>query len=675
MKRRKVMKVLNFLIFTLAINLSVQGNINSKSDIKEHKSVMIRDTEIVEDNEYIRYHFNMGKLLGDIALRELKGSGGSRSSTIYQGFCSGNIGDDDCPSGYTVGYYVQRIFNMANEEQADFIATGNTLNGVTRTKVSTNAGLFDSGRRMNDIFKNWHKLNWNSSAAVGQRLTVTSNTIAQTNSGHSGDEIEKARNYLKKKNSSAWMASSRFKLLAIANRLDLADNYDARITGTASIHPSYYGEVHLIFGIQDDTMEASGNAFPMTFSMSFRNPLISNNDFNISGTNEANYNLTLSNPSDKNQPSDANWKTYIKRWSKKWSKLSDYNITSNNYQNRLIAILNTIVKPENFIGLRSNTQISSNEYEIREWYIFRSAIVRNNNNSLNRGQLIPRKPKNQPYECLNKSNALTNLVLDNWDSTNGDLKVKHILGQGMTYNVNRDPYYEETRAGYAVLREKDDRPFFLKASSAHDWDYDTNFVSYNSTGEVSSSEATNYWKFASGVSGSCGDTYETMPFYMLTGEGRNDGPWDRSTGSYSTDPLTTTHGYATKKTRAAKNQLMMLAPFGRVRKINSKWGYVWQKRSAWSEGQRHAFAIRTCTGCHSQEGAADQAFHVKPRVDGSASKLSPFLEGGSGSSFSRNSATYNYDVLQWRVDFLWDTHPNKPSVNPVRYDNLRRPEL
>jgi hypothetical protein len=94
------------------------------------------------------------------------------------------------------------------------------------------------------------------------------------------------------------------------------------------------------------------------------------------------------------------------------------------------------------------------------------------------------------------------------------------------------------------------------------------------------------------------------------------------------------------------NDVKMVAPFGRV-----KSGQVWELAPGTPEVRRHAFAIRTCTGCHSDEGATN-GFHIHPRLQGEESKLSPFLTGTGANTFTKGGTTYRYQILQHRKNWL-----------------------
>lgn len=84
---------------------------------------------------------------------------------------------------------------------------------------------------------------------------------------------------------------------------------------------------------------------------------------------------------------------------------------------------------------------------------------------------------------------------------------------------------------------------------------------------------------------------------------------------------------------------------------------------------RHAFAMTTCTGCHSKE-AGLFGFHVAPRMPNIPSTLSRFLLGGSTAVFQSNGVSYSYNELTRRKDFLQRASTKDSTLAP--YDGLWR---
>lgn len=117
-------------------------------------------------------------------------------------------------------------------------------------------------------------------------------------------------------------------------------------------------------------------------------------------------------------------------------------------------------------------------------------------------------------------------------------------------------------------------------------------------------------------------------------------------------------------------RIVLQAPFGRT-----KGNRIWQLTAAATEPQRHAFAIRTCTGCHSSEGVAD-GFHIFPRLANERSKISGFLAGGNfgaRNTFTHAGHTYNYNILAERKAFLIKAADK--SIPLVIGEGLLRPEM
>lgn len=104
------------------------------------------------------------------------------------------------------------------------------------------------------------------------------------------------------------------------------------------------------------------------------------------------------------------------------------------------------------------------------------------------------------------------------------------------------------------------------------------------------------------------------------------------------------------------------APFGRIRE-----GFVWEIKNAGGadipEAQRHQFAMRTCTGCHSRE-AGLFGFHISPRLPGRQAELSSFLTGEPSATFSHGGATYRYAELADRAAYLERAADADPALMP-----------
>ena len=103
--------------------------------------------------------------------------------------------------------------------------------------------------------------------------------------------------------------------------------------------------------------------------------------------------------------------------------------------------------------------------------------------------------------------------------------------------------------------------------------------------------------------------------------------------------------YGLTGTNFGEDSNFVVPPFARANK-----DFIWRVKNL-DESKRHAFAIRTCSGCHSSEGAAN-GFHIEPRMANQNSKLSPFLTGRGANTFSFNGKVYEYRELDKRKEWL-----------------------
>ena len=553
---------------------SVSSAAVSRSQIG--KSVMITNNNVLDR---INDNFDLGYLLGQVGRMENNANPGATRS---------------------VGRWVAQIFELAQNQQDEYVDRGQFQLG--RAPLSS--------RYMKRVLEQW--------------------TDRSCNKIHTGDSNFRA---IKQFTSPAQLRSKTFRLLAVVNRMDLAGEYDDRLTNSATRVPRFLGEVHLVYGLIDRTRNyensncsrgdsSTGKAYPMTFVVSYRLPVIRKLSSGSFPYARASSPSLFSLGENSNQ-----WKNKMKLWAEAWENLAS---TGNNsaHANRLAKALELAVRPENFLSLKTNTEVRNDVYELREWYIFRSGQVVNNIENAN-GLLIPRKLRREPYPCLNNSHMLTKQVQHYWRPAVNDLdmttrRYDHDNPDDPDIGSTPTNADDHTRSGYALMRDHtrlliDDLDILQERRSNY------------------------YW------SDNCGRTTNQMPFGMHTGNSRNDPP----TGDKDVDTL------------------MGLAPFGRV---NGD-GRIWRLRAASLDGvsasqlesMRHAFAIRTCTGCHSQEGAT-KGFHIFPRLSGNDSSMSNFLTGGG--EFSQGGKTYNYNVLEQRRMWL-----NKfMSRDKELYNTLKLPE-
>ncbi|MEZ4361958.1 MAG: hypothetical protein R3B48_17340 [Kofleriaceae bacterium] len=387
---------------------------------------------------------------------------------------------------------------------------------------------------------------------------------------------------LSAKTTAAALAGGPFRLLAVANRMDLAGDFDDRGSGPASSEPRALGEVHLIYGLVDRALETASTPrpFPMTFVLAYRLPPL-----------HWDGGALKVDPSLTQRQVDRDpllRRAKLVQWAGLWGELSALEVASPAFAQKLARLVGLAATPDNFLGLRSNTQISSAEYELRDWYILALSA-----------RLIHRKPREEPYRCAVGSPQLTELVRHFWRAADHDLDMR-----------TRDPRYQMFvgKNGYSVLR--DDLAFSRSV-------------------------------------------YATRPAQF------GDCPTDRDLAAFSMfDP---------PNAAVPDERMNFVAPFGRATKA-----FKWYLASG-SEPQRHAMAIRACTGCHGAEGAplGGFGFHVAPRLGGEPSRISPFLAGGG--AFTSNGITYQYGELAKRARWLSRFSKGDPGVlgdNLVRHDAL-----
>jgi hypothetical protein len=510
------------------------------------RALLIRDPGVLDA---LASEFDMGVLLGRVAAMENSLPG--------------------VPTR-TVGTWVARAFEMAHEDQTNYAASSLGLGPAA-----------DSDRTMEAVLRNWRNRKGQSVGIEALRAMTTPRELGGTT----------------------------FRLLAVTNRMDLAGDFDERMTNQATHAPRQLGEVHMLYGLVDPAFERMGKAFPMTFVLSYRLPALRSG---ADGVMRAPSGLDMWSLQDP-----ALWREEMKRWAELWAGLATLDLGSSAYRNQLSSMLELAVREENFLGMRSNTKILDDEFELRGWYIFKSGGLDDPAGAPN-GQLIPRKPRREPYPCLAHSAALTKQIQEHWVEGDGDLDMTTRL------NLPKDQRNNHRRAGYALMRDHTD-PYF----------------------EGTYTDANNNYRW---LKGSCGKDVTEMPYRMLQGPGLGPKP-----------PLLD----------KAQDKLIFLAPFARVRGA----GRVWQLPASVTEAQRHAFAIRTCSGCHGQEGAT-RGFHVTPRLAHESASLSPYLTGDAGNSFTKElegssaSVTYRYNLLETRRRWLNQVLNGTATL----HDSLKRPE-
>lgn len=399
----------------------------------------------------------------------------------------------------------------------------------------------------------------------------------------------KPKNEMKSITDAKDLKEAPFRLTAIVNRMDLAGTIDDRGLQPTTEHPRSLGELHLVYTYVDDDYEGNhGEAYPQTWVLSYRLPLLkkeSNGDKYVIDKNLLHESVIVDNYL---------WKPQMKQWADLWIKLSDFKLNDKKYKRTLSNILELVTDPENFLNVRSNTKLNNNEFELREFYILQSKTI------------IARKPKREPYKCLDKSALLTHIIEDYWNYDYASLdETTH------TIKANKPEagvkIHQKGQNGYTITRDVNRVKGFQDPDSF-------------------------------GVLPNIDEHYSeclkdgNKPFEMVQSP---DGP-----GNTTYDRL--------------------VSPFARVTKKT-----LWKVPTV-SEAKRHSFAMKTCSGCHSREGAT-YGFHIKPRLKKKNAQLSPFLTGKGYNKFKYNNTSYQYNELARRKAWLIKFHHQEANL----FDSLK----
>lgn len=465
--------------------------------------------------------------------------------------------------------------------------------------------------------------------------------------GKDGNELGKLNGLMNPEN----LKDSPFRLLAIVNRMDAAGDMDDRGTSHTTAFPRSFGEIHLIYGFIDKGVNYEGRvikeklsprAYPATFVLAYRLPIIK-----WEGGKLVEETMGIENslsPGSITTPTAAMdrlnnefvkmidhgdvgnrvaWKNKMSLWAKLWQSLSIYPIGSAQYNEKLSEILNLSIHPRNFLQLRSNFQVNEQEFELREWYIVQSTQA-----------LIKRKPRDEVYRCQSGQPELTQIVNYFWrndykdlDMTTRSLTERALQGGQDGYTIPRD-------AGVSAAD-----PSLLK----------TILTPFLDTVGVYAGTLTK-------LTG-CGNVLKGFPFEM--GASGNAGVRGNRVV------------YAPPFARVQQNDVWEIGETTRVKRIevlNGETKVVWDVSAlADREPKRHAFAIRTCSGCHGQEAGAF-GFHITPRLEYQNSKLSGFMTGVGANKFTKDGVTYQYNELTNRRNWL----QNAIDKNAILFDSLKR---
>lgn len=417
-----------------------------------------------------------------------------------------------------------------------------------------------------------------------------------------------------------------FRLLAIANRMDLAGDYDPRTQNEITKDPRSLGEIHLLYSVVDDEFEKKSllntgisNPYPMVLALKYRLPILNEptpGQFTLD-TQIGHRELVTDN--------ETLWKQKMQIWAKLWAGLSNFALTDPRFESRLRTILKLATRAEDFVALESNTKIYGDEFELNSWYVFGGNRM-----------LIPRSLRREPFRCMDSSKEVADMVNYYWRGDDLDMTTRR-------FDLGQDGKSDEFKAGYEILRDN------YREFLSH-----PDYVLKNPENTLPPNNLV--WS-----SGSCGTLNNEMPFDMKRLGTNGDG------------------------------RIFMLSEGTRIRGSGPLWtlSALEEANPITHEKMRHAFAIRTCSGCHSQEGAA-RGFHVTPRLLNESSKLSTFLTGNRKSQFSGlqqnpnqpnsftapdTGITHNYNELYYRKKWLAEVLDVDKKGKAVIYQSLKRPEL
>jgi hypothetical protein len=401
--------------------------------------------------------------------------------------------------------------------------------------------------------------------------------------------------------------NSPFRLLAIVNRMDLAGDMDDRGTTHTTSFPRSFGEIHLIYGFIDDGYEKKKTTYPATFVISYRLPIIRwQNGEIVEETKGGDLKELNKSYIDLINHSVRDHKS---AWSYKmslWASMWKSLSNKSMGPDKYKEKLNNILKLA--IHPRNFLQLRSNIQINKDEFELREWYI-----LMHTQALITRKPRDEAYKCQSGQPELTKIVNYFWnnhyndlDMTSRSLHNRVLLGGKDGYVIPRDGGADDGVTGR-------DQSLLEKILLGPD----------DLGGRIT--------KFTG-----CGDTLKgTAKFEMV---------------SLGSD--------AVKGVRA-----VFVPPFARLKKND-----VWEiGETPNREQKRHAFAVRTCSGCHGAE-AGIFGFHVAPRLQNQDAKLSDFMTGGAANKFTKNRVTYKYHELNNRKNWL----QKALDKNAVLFDSLKR---
>ena len=379
-----------------------------------------------------------------------------------------------------------------------------------------------------------------------------------------------------------------FRMIGVINRLDRAGDYDDRGTSDTTRQARSLGEVHMIYGVVDRAYEnETGVAYPHTFQLAYRLP-----------------------------PLDGNFEVL----SESDTFRNDENILTNyTHPNLMLESSRTEWRIQMRRWARLWRQLTktggptSIEFRNHLNTMIDKATTANNfvgfrNNSLIKGR----------YDETSKSYVGAEFELRSWYLNGGNRDL-------LTRKPRREPY--------RCSVDGEDLPRILSGYFNNNYN-DLDVTTYDPRNPT-----------RRGLNG------YTIP-RDVRDYGNAAAPVQFSSGRRFLDGCTNIAGLPPFELLPTQGfnveYAAYIAPFARTDRE-----YVWQfpANNFVPEEQRHAFAIRTCSGCHGGETDTN-GFHMENRLDSKVyTRLSEYLNN-DGNLVDHNGVTYDFSTISDRKEWV-----------------------
>lgn len=203
-----------------------------------------------------------------------------------------------------------------------------------------------------------------------------------------------------------------FRLLAVINRVDVA-GADDNPGGGATLPEDkrkFFGEGRLVFGLT--TPDDAGAPYPMTLIMEYHLPFLERKI--VDG--EVTF-VGVEKDFDYDAVSDEDWIRQRKYWAGLWAELSNYELDSDEYREKLKAIVTLFARGENSVALRigyvvdpTDPKDTTREFEYRENYTQGGFL------------LAPRDLARDVHPCVAQQPFFAELIEQRWQATTRDMR-------------------------------------------------------------------------------------------------------------------------------------------------------------------------------------------------------------------------------------------------------------